>query len=71
MVKGEAVGVQVLVHNYMDRDINADITLDNSGYQFTFTQDENEIESRKLNSMNDNTNFEYYVVNAFHPFTIF
>ncbi|XP_035709663.1 CD109 antigen isoform X3 [Folsomia candida] len=46
VVKGEAVGVQVLVHNYMERNINADITLDNSGNQFSFTQDENEIESR-------------------------
>jgi CD109 antigen len=46
IVKGEAVGVQVLVHNYMDRDVNADITLDNSGNQFSFTQDENEVEAR-------------------------
>lgn len=49
VVKGEAVGVQVLVHNYMERNINADITLDNSGNQFSFTQDENEIESSKIN----------------------
>jgi CD109 antigen len=48
VVKGEAVGVQVLVHNYMDRDTNADITLDNSANQFSFTQDENEVEASKL-----------------------
>lgn len=47
IVKGEAVGVQVLVHNYMNRDVVADVTLDNSANQFTFTEDENEVENSK------------------------
>lgn len=56
VVKGEAVGVQVLVHNYMNRDVVADVTLDNSANQFTFTEDENEVD----NSM-------YYIV---HPYLL-
>jgi len=45
VIKGEAIGVQVLVHNYMSRDLNAEVTLDNSKNEFSFTQDENEIET--------------------------
>lgn len=48
VVKGEALGVQVLVHNYMNRDVVADVTLDNSANQFTFTEDENEVDNSKL-----------------------
>jgi len=51
VVKGEALGVQVLVHNYMKREVTADVTLDNSGNEFLFTQDENEIEQSKQNIM--------------------
>lgn len=47
VVKGEALGVQVLVHNYMNRDVVADVTLDNSANQFTFTEDENEVDNSK------------------------
>lgn len=48
-MKGEAVGVQVLVHNYMSRDVVADVTLDNSGNEFSFTEDENEVDNSKWN----------------------
>lgn len=48
VVKGEALGVQVLVHNYMNRDVVADVTLDNSANQFTFTEDENEVDNSKF-----------------------
>ncbi|ODM93569.1 hypothetical protein Ocin01_13117 [Orchesella cincta] len=46
IVKGEAVGIQVLVHNYMTRDVVADVTLDNSQNQFSFTEDENEVDAK-------------------------
>ena len=47
VIKGEAVGIQVLVHNYMNRDVNAEVTLDNAENQFYFTEDDNEIDTSK------------------------
>ena len=55
VIRGETVGIQVLVHNYLGRDVTAEVTLENGNNQFSFTQDENEIEksksSRNCNSL--------------------
>jgi CD109 antigen len=50
VVKGETVGVQVLVHNYLGRDVTAEVTLENGSNQFSFTTDENEIEKSEQDS---------------------
>lgn len=41
VVRGEIFGLQVLVHNYMDMEVTADITLQNSGNGFEFQEESN------------------------------
>lgn len=41
--RGEVVAIPIVVFNYMDQDVTAEVTLDNVGQEFEFTEISNEI----------------------------
>lgn len=41
--RGEVVAIPIVIFNYMDNDVQAEVTLDNSGQEFEFTEITNEV----------------------------
>lgn len=43
VMRGEVVAIPVVVFNYMNKDLTADVTLDNSAGQFEFADQSNDV----------------------------
>lgn len=49
--RGEVVAIPIVIFNYMDQDITADVTLDNTDQEFEFTEISNEINDQPPSSI--------------------
>lgn len=53
VIRGEIVGIQIVVFNYMNKDLTAEVLLNNEG-QFDFAEVSNEVHDVPSEYTNDN-----------------
>ncbi|KRF85528.1 thioester-containing protein 1 allele S1 isoform X2 [Drosophila virilis] len=49
--RGEVIAVPVIVFNYMDKALDAEVTMDNSDKEFEFTEATNEVEEKSIDAI--------------------
>ncbi|XP_017858383.1 PREDICTED: CD109 antigen isoform X2 [Drosophila arizonae] len=49
--RGEVIAVPVIIFNYMDKDLDAEVTMDNSDKEFEFTEATNEVEEKSIDDI--------------------
>lgn len=54
VIRGEIVGIQIVVFNYMNKDLTAEVLLNNEGQQFDFAEVSNEVHDVPSECTEDN-----------------